>query len=307
MSDVSDPIAILRLLALGGGFLIAVVADLRDREIDDRLWQTMGILGVVLGGVDLGNGGLVGLLLWLMVGAFALEHLFPWDELLSGRTDRLVLPIEVGTYLAVVLVLASAVAQYGLGAGGVPIPVVAVAASVVLARALFETGVLYGGADAKAVIVAGVVLPVLAAPVWGGASFQDPVLGVLPFTITVLTNAAVLSLAIPIAIAVRNVQRGEFEGLQGFTRYTLPVELLARRFVWVRDDALGEDGLADDVETSEEDVRRRAALARRLRERGIRRVWVSPQIPFIVLIALGALTGVLAGNLLLDVFSLAAA
>jgi prepilin signal peptidase PulO-like enzyme (type II secretory pathway) len=35
----------------------------------------------------------------------------------------------------------------------------------------------------------------------------------------------------------------------------------------------------------------------------VSRVWVTPQLPFLVLMAAGTFTGLLAGNLLLDLFS----
>lgn len=290
----------LGLLLLG--FSAASYADLRWREVSDRLWQIVGLGGVLLGVLAVGPGGIGPLAFWLVASAFALEHLFPWDEALGPRGERFVLPLEIVSYLAVLLLFASAAVRLGLGGDGVPLDAVALVVTVALARGLFEVGVLYGGADAKAVIVAGTVVPVFATPVLLGTSFQGPALSILPFAVTMLTNAAVLSVVVPLGVALRNVGRKEFSWRRGFTGYSLPVGLLPRRFVWVRDEELGEDGLAHDVETSAEDTARRADLARELRGRGVRRVWVSPQIPFVVLIGAGALAAVAFGNVLLELF-----
>lgn len=304
MTATHELVEVGRLVALAGGFAFAAWVDLRNREVDDRLWQGLGLAGAVFGAVVETGGSDVSLLVWLLVAAFALEHLFPWDEALGHHGERYLAIIEVATYLAVFLVVSSAVVRFGLGPGKVPIAALALLATILLARGLFELGVLYGGADAKAVIVAGLLLPIFSTPLLVVPAVASPVLGILPFAITLLTNAAAFSLVVPLTLGLRNLRRHELSFPDGFTGYSLPVALLPYRFVWVRDRRLGEDGLAEDVETSAEDAQRRRELAARLTDRGIRTVWVSPQIPFVVLLAAGTFAGVLAGNVLLDFFLL---
>lgn len=287
---------------LAGGFLAAAVQDLRTREVSDGLWQLLGVVGSGLGAVTVLPGGTGPIVVWLAAAALALEHLFPWDDALGDRYAGAVPWLELGGYGAVVAFVTVAALRWGIGPTAVPVAAIALVATVVLARALFEVGVLYGGADAKAIIVAGTLVPVLAYPVLFAPAIEAPLLAVLPFAITILTDAALLSLFVPLAIGLRNVRRGEFSFPRGFTGYTIDVGELPRRFVWVRDPALGEDTMVDDADSSEEDTRRRTEIARKLEERGVRRVWVSPQLPFLVLLAGGAVMGLLAGNLLLDLF-----
>src|SRR5208283_3943785 len=133
-----------------------------------------------------------------------------------------------------------------------------------------------------------------------------PVTVILPFAVNVLMNTALLGVVVPVIIAVRNVRAREFRGLSGFVGYTIPVDDLPRKYVWVRDPMFGaarEEEKA--IETSEDDRRRRKEIAEDLRSKGVTRVWVTPQIPFIVVMAAGVVAGVLAGNLLFDLlFSL---
>lgn len=303
MVGLDDLLTAVRAVVLVGGFAYASVADLRAREVSDGLWQVLAAAGVVLGFVALVPGGELAVALWALVAAFAFEHLLPWDDALGERHAGKVVWIELAVYLTVIGVVVGAAVRWGVGPSSVPIDVVAALASIVVARILFEAGVLYGGADAKALIVVGVLLPVFAAPYLYAPVLQAPLLARLPFSITLLTNAALLSLAVPVAIALRNAARGEFTVARGFTGYTLDVRELPRRFVWVRDPVLGEDTYEHDTETSEEDARERSRIATELEARGVQRVWVSPQLPFLVLMAAGAFAGLLAGNLLLDLFT----
>lgn len=289
------------LLIAGLGY--AAAADLRTREVSDGLWQLLGVAGALLGLLLVASATALPLLLWAVVSALALEHLFPWDDAFGERHAATVPAIELGAYAVAIGVVGYASARWGVGPASVPVAVIAALATIVTARILFEIGVLYGGADAKALIVAGLLVPLFPSPLVLAPAVTSTVLAVLPFSFTLLTNAALLSVVVPLVIAVRNLLRGEFAFPRGFTTYTLDVDDLPRRFVWVRDPAVGEDTFLHDAETSTEDAQRRTDIAAALRARGVTRVWVSPQLPFLVLMAAGALAGLLAGNLILDLIS----
>lgn len=290
-------------VVLAGGFAFAAARDIATREVTDRLWQLLGAFGLLFGTLALAGYGALPLLLWFGVALFGLQHLVPWDDALGKSRARWVLPAEVLMYAGTIAVVAGSAWRWGIGPSAVPVAVVATLLTVLVARTLFELGVLYGGADAKALIVVGIVLPLFPSPLLAVPDRVSPTLAVLPFALTVLTNAALLSVLVPVAIAVRNLLRGEFTLAKGFTGYTMDVAEIPYRFVWVRDPAVGADTFSDDAETSAEDARRRRELAARLRAQGVLRVWVHPQLPFLVLMAAGAYVGFLAGNLLLDLFA----
>ncbi len=287
------------------GFAYAAVSDWRDREVTDRLWQGLGLLGALLGVLTVLPGGTFPVLAWLVIAALTLEHMFSWDDALGESGSRYADIFELAAYLAVGAFVTYALLRVGLGPSGFPVIALAVFVTVVFARVLFELGVLYGGADAKALMIAGMLVPLFPQPVLlpGPSVLSVPTF--VPFPIDLLMNAALLSIAIPIGVALRNAARGQFTFPKGFTGYSLPVGELPRRYVWVRDPAApGARDEEAEIETSEEDRRHRRALAEELRARGIRRVWVTPQIPFLVLMALGAVTALLLGNLVVDLLVL---
>jgi preflagellin peptidase FlaK len=173
--------------------------------------------------------------------------------------------------------------------------------TVLFARGLFEAGILFGGADAKALMVAGLLIPMFPTPWISPPPAIAPVTTILPFAVNVLMNAALFSVVIPLFVAVRNVRAREFHGLSGFIGYTIPVDDLPRKYVWVRDPMFGEAREEEKlIETSEDDRRRRTEIAEDLRARGVRRVWVTPQIPFLVVMAIGVVGALVAGNVLFD-------
>jgi archaeal preflagellin peptidase FlaK len=292
------------VVLLVGGLGYAAAADWRTREVTDRLWQVLGILGFVLGGVVFGVGGTLPLVLWLVVGGLAVEHMFPWDEALGRRFEGYADLFEFVAYVVVAAFVAAEVSWVGVGDSAVPLGVIALLATVVFARVLFEVGVLYGGADAKALMTAGLLVPLFPSPVWGPTGVLLPVTSVVPFAVDLLMNAALFSVVVPAAIGVRNLRRGEFHGVRGFMGYSIPVQELPQRFVWVRDPMFGDARKEEaEVETTEDDHRRRTEVARELSARGVRRVWVTPQIPFLVLMLAGAVAALLAGNLVVDLIA----
>jgi len=305
MTDLGTYALAADVVVLVVGFGYAAASDSRDREVPDELWQVLGAVGFLLGFVTVVPDGLVPSVLWAVVGLFAIQHLFAWDDRLGGWVEEHADLLELAAHVAVVAVVAVAVARLGLGATAVPVPVVAVLVTVLFARGLFEAGILFGGADAKALMVIGLLVPMFPTPLLPQPASIAPLTSVLPFSVNVLVNSALFSIAIPIAIAVRNLRAKEFHGLSGFLGYTIPVDDLPKKYVWLRDPMFGEAREEEKaIETSEDDRRRRVAAAAELRSRGVQRVWVTPQIPFLVVMAAGVVGALLAGNVLFDLLFL---
>jgi preflagellin peptidase FlaK len=301
MTDLGTDALVVDLALLLGGFAYAAGADLKEREVSEGLWQLLGVAGFLVGFVTVVPNGWLPSVLWAVVGLLVVQHLFAWDVRLGRWGERYADLLELGLYVVVVAVVAVAAAHVGLGATGVPVAVVAVLVTVLFARGLFEAGILFGGADAKALMVAGLLIPMFPNPWISPPAAVAPITTVLPFAVNVLMNAALFSVVIPIAIALRNVRAGEFHGLSGFLGYTIPVDDLPRKWVWVRDPLFGEAREEEmAIKTSEDDRRRREEIARDLKARGVSRIWVTPQIPFLVVMALGVVGALVVGNALFD-------
>ncbi len=302
MTDLATYALGADVVLLLGGFAYAAWSDYREREVADGLWQFLGLAGFLVGFAPVLSGGPVPTVLWAVIGLFVIQHLFPWDAALGSNGERYADVVEIVVYAAVIVTVTLSAVRVGVGPTGVPVSVLAVLVTVLFARGLFEAGILYGGADAKALMIAGLLVPFFPNPLIPQPPSIAPITTILPFAFNVLMNSAVFSLVVPISIAVRNLRAKEFRGVSGFLGYSLPVSELPRSWVWVRDPMTREGRQEEEsIETSEDDRRRRTEIARELESRGIRRIWVTPQVPFVVLMAFGTAAALLAGNIAFDV------
>jgi hypothetical protein len=295
----TELLAIALPAALLAGLVYASWEDWRSREVADGVWRLLAAVGAVGGAIALLGGSAVGLLAWGAVAALVLEHLFPWDAGIERRSEALPGYLELGGYGAVTVLLIVLGAEYGIGDAGLPVSAIAVYVSVLFARTLFEVGVLYGGADAKALMTAGLVVPLAPRTLLAMPAHAVAVLAYYPFSLNLLMDAALVAVAVPLAIAVRNVRRGVFQFPRGFTSYVLPTERLDSEFVWLRDPVLAPSD--DEAATTEEDRALRRRQRAELEARGVRSVWVTPQLPFLLLLTAGAVLAFLVGNVVFDV------
>lgn len=293
------------LLALLAGLGYASWTDWRVREVSDVLWVGLVLVGTAVGVYAIAGTGWLPTLLWLAVSLLVLEHVVPWDAWVERLSPSLPGVIELVAYLGVGGAVFGEAFRAGVGPAAVPVPVIAVFVCVLAARGLFELGVLYGGADAKAMMVAALLVPIDAAPLVGIPANAASLLTIYPFAINMLLNGALLAVAVPVAIAVHNLKRHEFVFPKGFVNYRIDVEALPGSFVWVKDPALPDEEAEEEPETTEDDRRLRERQAERLRAAGVGRVWVSPQLPFVVFLWFGAILTAIVGSLLFDLLAAA--
>lgn len=178
---------------------------------------------------------------------------------------------------------------------GFPQPVLLLSIPVVVALAwlLYQTRLLFGGADAKALMALAVLIPFHTA--------LEPLLPLAPsfltrfaFPFAVFADALLVTILIPPALFVYNMARGDREVPIALVGYRIPVEDLAGSWAWPMERPT-EEGIERTYfpSRSEADV-----TADELREAGLERVWVTPKVPFMIPLALGFGMAFVAGDLL---------
>lgn len=185
--------------------------------------------------------------------------------------------------------------------------IISVAITATVSYIFFRLG-FFGAADAKALICIAIFFPVQ--PGFIIFSHHFPLFGVsvpvvFPFALTVLLNAAVLALAIPISLFLRNLHNlglKEFMGnaLMCFVAYRVNIDGL-RNIRFAR--------LTHKYDEIDGNLTRRYSLGgislnsaeieqlKAYHEEGkvAAAVWVTPELPFIMFIALGFLASCLLG------------
>ena len=185
--------------------------------------------------------------------------------------------------------------------------ILSVTITVAVSYIFFRLG-LFGAADAKALICIALLFPTQPGFIILSHNFplfDASVPVVFPFALTVLLNAAVLALAVPISLFFRNLHS---LGLKEFTRNAAMCFVAYR----VNIDGLRSDGFARLTHTCEEidgHLTRRYSLggiplnsdtvqmmkAYHREEKVAAEVWVTLELPFILFIALGFLACCLLG------------
>lgn len=147
---------------------------------------------------------------------------------------------------------------------------------------------LFGGADAKGLMVLAVLAP------WpsGSASAVQPALDAL-------ANGSLLMLAVPVAFLLANLLRGDLRLPAALLGRRIPVQRARERHVWPmqRVDPTAPGGLrwrywqrlSGDLDAEFDALERL----------GVERVWVTPKVPFMLLLLMGWALAWPWGNLLL--------
>jgi hypothetical protein len=301
-------------LLLGGAVLAyAARSDLGTRRVDDWCWFLFlgaGLAILELQLVMAGEGPLFLLSPFYILVFFM--SLWYEGEIMGDhvrRRDSLVLAGALN--LGALAVLGAQLAAGPLdafnrdSAGFRHLQLVMVPLMMLVAYMLYRTQLLSGGADAKAFLGMAVLVPFFPDPLLSAVSsdalFAPPAVFLLicPFVLAVFFNAAFISLFNPAAMAVYNLARGDRGGLMCFA-YKVPLaEARRKKFIWLSE--CYEDGKRKLLYFR---FRGQTGKWKRkqldlLEKEGARRVWVQPQIPFMVQLFAGFILTFFAGNIIL--------
>ncbi len=166
----------------------------------------------------------------------------------------------------------------------------------VLAYALHYTG-LWGGADAKALILLAVAFPVYP-QLWFMPALNKG-FGILAFS--TLSNAVIFSPAVVLYVFLKNLRQGIKGGklLHYFTGYRVDADRIPPFHNLLE---YVNDGKLKKVNRGIEPDNKMLADLKKAREKGIvDKIWVTPGLPFLVFITAGFMISVLVGDILLEV------
>jgi preflagellin peptidase FlaK len=289
-----DWLVVARLVVALAILGYASYTDWRSREASDLNWIAMGVVGLVLLAIDIGNsGGPVLLYLILVPIAIIFSDMF-WDR--KGMFEDGVHPLPLALYAAAALIIA--VLLVDLRSDAFLWKILTILIMFALVFLLFQFGVIKGGADAKALIALALLfpsypiidhLPIIQAPT---VLAQQ----VFPFALLILFNAALLSLAIPIILFFYNLAHREIKVPAMLLGYRTDLRSARAKFVWPMERL--EDGQPKMILFPRGDTDENTATFDMLEAGGVDRIWVTPKVPFLIPITASIVFSVLVGNIL---------
>ncbi|MBM4248730.1 MAG: hypothetical protein FJ149_04735 [Euryarchaeota archaeon] len=291
----------------------AARSDVLTRRVNDRCWWAFLAAGLVLLEVQLlrsGEGPLFLLAPFYILVFFV--TLWYEGEVMGDRVRRRdSLVVAAALNAGALAVLGAQIATGPLdafhrgGEGFRHFQLVSVPLMMLVAYMLYRAQLLSGGADAKAFLSMAVLVPFFPDPL-AGAFSQDPLLSppgvflvICPFVLAVFFNAAFLSLLNPVAMFLWNLSRGDRGRLMAFA-YKVPISGARRkRFIWLSECYVdGRRTLLYFRFRGQTGGWKRRQLDRFERD-GQERVWVQPQIPFMVQLCAGFVFTFVLGNVIL--------
>lgn len=260
----------------------ASVSDLRTRTVCDRHWMVAGAFAAVCSSVMWFAVSPIIMALNLMGSSLLLVYML--SERLSGLYSLIPLAPSVVCFLVMF--------QGGAGAGALVTP-----AMFLVLLAMYRSGFIRGGADAKALMVISIAFPMYPALgpiplVWGPV--DGPSLVINP-TFSILAVSLLLSLVPSVFIAVRNLSSG-YRGRGVFSSYLMPIESARDAHVWPVEDIV--DGYVTRCRIPDDP----SEVYDRLRASGRDSVRVTPMVPFVVPITVAAASVLLLGSPLFMLF-----
>ena len=302
-----DAFAATRFAAGAGCLLVAATSDVRTRRVRDPLWIGLGTFGLVLLGAQLIGAGspwtawsLVGSAAILFYAVFLGKPIF--DD--TGFHPR---PVRILLFLAASVLFFVSLGSGSSAAAGPPIAELAsMPVMLVVYQLFYRVRLLHGGADTKALIALTLLIPSYpdAHPfplLTADPRMESVVRVAFPFSLVVWVDAAIVSLGVPIGLLVYNAVRGDLAFPQAFLGYRAPLDPPPRH-AWLM-ERITDSGEHVLVLFPKRGVDPAAQVAR-LQARGIKRVWVTPQIPFMAPLFVGFVLAFVMGNLLVGILGL---
>ncbi|MBN1539732.1 MAG: hypothetical protein JW939_06260 [Candidatus Thermoplasmatota archaeon] len=304
-SGTIELVSTAKMVIVGSVLIGASFMDVRYRRIPDRFWMLM-LLGAgpltfwemaLRGGID-SPVTFLSLLLPLSGVLFIFYGYPELKEALKGSSD------DILFFLIYAGAMTGGAAAFAFGDRELFAPIGISFIFMVIYFVLYSvpiggTRLIHGGADAKCLISLAALFPwyILDLPYQIGPFYDTldhiPSMGaIFPFHLSVFFNAAVLTgFLLVVIIPVKNILKGEFS-LSSFTSYRLDIDDIQGKHVWI---VLEEEGRRKKEEPL-------PVLIGKLRERGEKRVLVTPKIPFILSLAAGMFVQVFFGNIVAALF-----
>lgn len=294
--DSAESINALRLILSLSVLAYASFLDLRTRKVPNVYWIGLGVAGLGL------------ILVQLYVDDMPIEYLLIFVPILAILADVYLGSEEettrakLTTFGKYALALGSILAlAYQYGGDEYFQHLLAIPIIMLFVVVMYMLDIVRGGADAKALISLSILFPFY--PAFGSLPFihgeTSAAETLLPFSFSILVNAAIIVALTPLVFLARNLSRKEFAFPLGLLGYKLDTAEIANKHVWLMESIMDGKLVTHVRPRKQEDQK---ADIEFLASSGYKRVWVTPKIPFILPMLVSLILTTVVGNILLFIF-----
>ena len=219
----------------------------------------------------------------LLVGAVILFYA-SYTDIKTRRASNYLWVIMGATGLILILVQ-----QLTIGFGNNINYLIFVPIMIALIYVLFQLGLIFGGADAKALMAIAILVPIQPIiydfPIWNT---------LLPFSFVILFNSLLLFLAIPISLFIFNIFKRDMKIPHSFLGYRMAIKEAKGKYVWplerIVDGKLKFATIPKSYDAEDEYIE--------LEKFGIKEIWVTPKVPFMIPLLAGYVFSFIIGDIL---------
>jgi hypothetical protein len=299
-----DAFSLARLIVGAAVLIFAVRSDVLTRRVNDACWWLFLAAGLMILEAQLIFEGedVIYLLSPFYIAVFFMTLWFEGEVMGDHvrRRDSLAVAavLNVGA-IAIYLVQVIKGAAPSESAGLRHMQLLSVPLMMLLAYLLYRTQLLSGGADAKAFLSLAVLVPFYPVPLFDPLGIPAIFLVICPFVLALFFNAAFFTLLNPAGLFFYNLARGDLGRLMFFA-YRLPLEeARTRKFIWLSESVEDKKRIYHYFRFRDQTGKWKRKQLDMLGKAGAKKVWVQPQIPFMVQLAAGFVFTIIFGNIIL--------
>jgi len=170
---------------------------------------------------------------------------------------------------------------------------------------LYQLRILHGGADAKAMMAIAILVPFY--PYFFSFPLLQPsperVASAMelffPFAFLVLMNSVIFIVWVFLAILIYNSTKGDFGFPEMLLGYKMDIREVEKKFVWPMERVVKGERVMVLFPKRHDDE-----SLKKLKDLGVKRIWVTPKIPFILFLTVGFVISAFIGNLFVGIIGL---
>ncbi|ODS41419.1 MAG: hypothetical protein A7315_06230 [Candidatus Altiarchaeales archaeon WOR_SM1_79] len=274
----------------------ASYTDFKTRRVKDEVWILMGLFGGVFLALQmfLEKKGWEYYLIFFPVSVLFISLFFNLESIFKKEKKTYYFKVFALYMVGIIPVIYQ---FYALSSETYFYQLLTIPILIIFFYILYQFDILHGGADAKAMMAIAILVPFYPHffffPLMGFSSERVAMAMEVffPFAFLVLMNSVLFIVWVFIGFIIYNTSKGDFGFPEMLLGYRMDIQNVENKFVWPMEKIVkGERVMVLFPKKNDDES------LDKLKKLGIKRIWVTPKIPFIVFLTVGFMISAIIGN-----------